>query len=718
MLSLYRSLAAALSDPPLRPEAAVVRERLLDALLWVFTFVGGVPTAVGVYVALRAGQPQFAVAYVVLYAAFLAASIGARHFAFAVKATMLLAVGTAFGVVALTRIGLSGMGLAILCAFTVLGAVLFDARVGLGMLALDIAAVAVVGRSFVNGGALADTSKLLTSQDAMAWLNACLIFTVISCLLILSPQMLRRSLDRALEAQARREQELLRAELALRESEARFRELAELLPETVFEADRDARLTFVNRAGFDTFGYAPADLATGLSTLDILRADQRELAVNRIARVMQGENVGIREYVAVRKNGTELPVLIHSGPISRDGEALGLRGLIIDVSERKRTEARLREAQKMQAVGTLAGGIAHDFNNLLMGIQGRVSLMLSEPHVEGARVDHLRAIEAHIESAAALTRQLLAFGRTPHHDMKPTLINDVVERTAQMFARARKEIVLDLKLSHDPIVVEGDRSQIEQLLLNLLVNAWQARPCDGRIAVQTRTMDILGSEAAGLDIAPGRYVSISVRDRGVGIASEVIGRIFEPFFTTKTQGEGSGLGLASAYGIARSHQGAIEVHSRPGEGAIFRVYLPLSQGQPSRPADATTSDLARGHETILLVDDEAMILNVARSMLEMLGYRVLAASGGEQALSLLHNEAVALVVLDMVMPGMSGKQTFSRLREMAPHLRVLVSSGYSAEGEAADMLASGCVGFLQKPYRLDELAQKIRSVLDAPLPVR
>ncbi|MCU0585460.1 MAG: response regulator [Desulfobacterales bacterium] len=381
--------------------------------------------------------------------------------------------------------------------------------------------------------------------------------------------------------------------------------------------------------------------------------------------------------------------------------------------ERARMEVQLQQSQKFEAIGTLAGGVAHDFNNLLMGIQGRASLMRvdlppSHPHRE-----HLRAIEDYIRSAADLTRQLLGFARGGKYEVKPLDLNELVLTTASMFGRTKKEIRIHTRLPETPLVVEADRSQIEQVLLNIYVNAWQAMPDGGELYIGAKTLVLDEALCRPHQAVPGRYHSVAITDTGIGMDAATQLRIFDPFFTTKEKGRGTGLGLASAYGIVKNHGGMITVESQKRQGATFTIYLPASDRE-ALAESSPESRLMRGSETILLVDDEEMILEVGRSMLERLGYKVHCAKNGSEALDLLkrQRDGIDLVILDLIMPGMDGGKLFDRIRELRPGLSALLSSGYAIDGQAEEILHRGCNGFIQKPFGITELSTKLRSILD------
>ena len=405
------------------------------------------------------------------------------------------------------------------------------------------------------------------------------------------------------------------------------------------------------------------------------------------------------------------------------GELRGVIEYVRDITDRKKAEEEkeklekgLLHAQKMEAIGTLAGGIAHDFNNLLMGIQGYASLMLLTTDVNHPNYNKLRSIEEQVKSGAELTGQLLGFARGGRYEIKPTDINEVIKSTSTMFGRTKKEITIHQKYQENIWPVEVDRGQIDQVLLNLYVNAWQAMPGGGEIYLETENVILDGGYAKSFSVKAGSYVKISVTDTGLGMDEKTRERIFEPFFTTKEMGRGTGLGLATVYGIIKGHNGYINVYSEKGGGTTFTIYLPSSEKEVKREVK-TPEKLLIGHETILLVDDEDVIIEVTRDILESLGYSVRSANSGHEAIEIYKadRDMIDLVILDMVMPEMGGGETFDRLKEINPDVKVILSSGYSLNGQAIRIMERGCHTFIQKPFTLLSLSQKVRDVLDNKL---
>jgi signal transduction histidine kinase len=380
--------------------------------------------------------------------------------------------------------------------------------------------------------------------------------------------------------------------------------------------------------------------------------------------------------------------------------------------QKKKLQSQLDQAQKLKSIGTLAGGVAHDFNNLLTNILGNVSLMLLDKDPHSEEYGHMKTMENNILSAAKLTQQLLGLARGGKYEVKPTDLNEIVTKSAQMFGRTKKEITIHMTCQADLWTTEVDQDQIDQVLLNLYVNAWQAMPDGGEIRLETKNVVLDELFTKRYALSAGRYVLISVADTGIGIDKSTQKQIFDPFFTTKQRERGTGLGLASSYGIIANHHGIINVYSEVGQGSIFNVYLPASNKNPVLK-QTSPAKIFKGQGRILFVDDEEIMVDIGQRILNKLGYEVVIARSGAEAIELYQAEcqSINLVLLDMIMPGMNGSETFDRLQQIDPNIKVLLSSGYSLDGDAQKILERGGRGFIQKPFSLSLLSQKINDII-------
>ena len=513
------------------------------------------------------------------------------------------------------------------------------------------------------------------------------------------------------------------ADKALQASEEKYRAIVEGLEEGYFEIDLDQNLTFFNDPLCKILGYSQNELTGKNARSFTSPATMRKMDQIYSRLQKTGEPIRVTDYDAISKTGASIALELTASLLrNSSGAPIGFRGVLRDVSERKEAEAKnrkleiqVRQAQKMESIGTLAGGIAHDFNNILMGIQGNASLMGLKTEPGHPNYEKIKNIEMYVQSGTELTRQLLGFARRGKYHAIATDVNDVINKSATMFGRTKKEIQIKMDLATDIWTVEVDRGQIEQALLNLYVNAWQAMPHGGDLYLKTENV-VLDAEFVNskpYKVDPGDYIKITVTDTGIGIDMETRERIFEPFFTTKEMGRGTGLGLASVYGVIKNHGGYINVYSEIDQGTTFTIYLPASRKKIEKQIEKTVATLALGTGTILLIDDEEMIIKVGKELLQELGYDVLSARSGQEAMELYEKNAdkIDLVIMDMIMPGMGGGETFDRLKKINPDIKVLLSSGYSINGQASKILERGCDGFIQKPFNLIQLSDKISQII-------
>ena len=509
--------------------------------------------------------------------------------------------------------------------------------------------------------------------------------------------------------------ERIRSAEAQRDSEQKFRTLVEQSPLGISLIGKGGRYKYVNPRFQEIFGYTLNDCPIGKEWFKRAYPDEsyrQKVMAAWTDDLQQSEDGQARPqvYTVTCKDGSRKR--IHFRPVTMDN---GDQFVVYeDVTERSKMEHHLQQAQRFEAIGTLAGGIAHDFNNLLMGIQGRTSLMAADLDPFHAYLEHTKAIEDYVRSATDLTKQLLGLARGGKYEVKPVDIDELVRNSANMFGRTKKEIRIHTNFHDPPPIVEVDRSQIEQVLLNLYINAWQAMSGGGDLYLETQIVSLSDAYCEPYQAKPGHYAKVSVTDNGIGMEKSTLQRIFGPFFTTKEKGRGTGLGLASAYGIIKNHDGIIMVYSEVGHGTTFNIYLPLSDKEAYQEIPSE-GKLIRGSENVLLIDDEEMILEVGKAMLEKLGYHVVVAVGGEQAIAEIQQKSteIDLVILDLIMPGMDGGMVFDRIKVIKPQIPIILSSGYAINGQANEIMKRGCNGFIQKPFNIAELSQKVRKVLNA-----
>jgi two-component system, cell cycle sensor histidine kinase and response regulator CckA len=511
-----------------------------------------------------------------------------------------------------------------------------------------------------------------------------------------------------------------RAQAQLRAVEDRYRTLVERLPAITYVAElgADGPWHYVSPQIESMLGYSPEEwLADPMSWMNCIQPEDREIALAAERNFQETHEFFYAEYRMSARDGRVLwfrdeAVLLQE----TEDHGLLMQGVLYDITAHKRLEEDLRHSQKMEAVGQLAGGVAHDFNNLLMLIQAHNERLRERlKPAEEAQEDVLQISRA-VTRAAALTRQLLAFSRKQILHVKVLDLNEVVTQVAKVLGRLIGTNI-ELSVRQGPALgrVKADPGQIEQVIVNLAVNARDAMPQGGGLRLETRNVSVKDGDFQNRDSVPaGNYVLLAVSDNGIGMNLETQSRIFEPFFTTKDPGKGTGLGLATVYGVVKQMDGAIRVDSAPGKGTTFEIYLPRVDGsQASDPVLEGKKTIDRGPqgtETILLAEDQDGIRDLVREFLRRKGYTVLFANDGEDALRIAgeHGKGVDLLLTDLIMPNVGGRDLARRLRQQHPKMRVLFMSGYAAPA------ASGGEGpVLQKPFLLDELAHKIRELLDS-----
>jgi two-component system cell cycle sensor histidine kinase/response regulator CckA len=494
----------------------------------------------------------------------------------------------------------------------------------------------------------------------------------------------------------------------LEKSERQYRGLVENAHEGIWIIAEDGTIKFANRRMEEITGetgLAGRNLAEFWDSTNY-RLVETILAQNREGQVVQ------RELEIISRKWGPVAVIMSSVPLTEDGRFLGTFAMFSDISEKKAMEKQIQQHQKMEAVATLACGVAHNFNNMLTNIMGLTGLILADTDKTSPSHADLELIEQEVMKGAALTKQLLSLGRSGKFSPQPIDLNAFLDKAARLFCRTRSNITITQDLAPRLPAVAVDAGQMEQVMLNLFVNAWQAMSHQGEMILATREVTLSEAFCEPYERPAGRYVRISLSDTGPGLDEAMAARIFEPFFTTKSTGQGTGLGLATVYAVIKHHQGIITVESKPGQGATFHIFLPASD-QPVVCETSQPLESMKGAGTILLVDDDDSVRSVAGRILAQLGYRTLLASNGVEALEIYRREGkrIDLVILDMIMPDLEGPEISRKLKEIDPAVKVLLSSGDSLNGEAQKLLEAGARGFIQKPYRIVALSRQIAAIL-------
>jgi two-component system, cell cycle sensor histidine kinase and response regulator CckA len=506
------------------------------------------------------------------------------------------------------------------------------------------------------------------------------------------------------------------AERALVESELNYRALFQESRDAVVITSREGRIIDANHAFMELFGFTEEEIRD----MDVLTVYPDPGMRKQFQQdIEQAGSLNDYEVKRRRKDGTEIDCLL-SATVRRDdkGAIIGYQGIIRDITSRKRLEKQLLQAQKMEAVGTLAGGIAHDFNNLLQVTMGFSELLLLERKETDPEYEDLRKIFEAARTGADLVQRLLAFSRQTESEQRPLDLNHQIEQARKILRRTIPRMIeIELRLSDSLSTINADPAQMEQLIMNLALNARDAMPEGGKLTISTENIT-LDDEYCSMHLGaePGAHVLVTMSDTGSGMDKETLENIFDPFFTTKAVGRGTGLGLAVVHGIVQQHCGRIICESEPGKGTTFKIHFPsLDQESNALKTAAEPIKFPRGTETILLVDDEDFVRDFGGRILGRYGYNVLEARNGKEALEIYRKEKdnISLVILDLIMPEMGGKQCMKELLEINPEVRVLVASGYESGGGPLDARQLGAAGFVRKPFNVAKILQKVRQIIDS-----
>lgn len=503
------------------------------------------------------------------------------------------------------------------------------------------------------------------------------------------------------------------AEDRLRESEQRFRTIFESAQDAIFLKDTSLKYTLVNPAMERLYNLNVVEF---MGQTDESIFSNEEAAKTRAIeqRVLQGEIV--EEELKIQSAGTKIFHSIKVPLTGKTGKINGICGFARDITATKILEAQLLQAQKMEAIGTLAGGISHDFNNLLQAILGYAQMLLMDQNVTSGNITKLKEIEKAAQRATELTSQLLAFSRKVEIHPRPVNLNQVVLQVEKLLKRTiPKMIDIELRLTEQVHTVNADPGQVEQVLLNIGVNARDAMPDGGRLIIESANVT---PDAALRKLQLGEtadeYVLLSITDSGSGMPDEVREHIFEPFYTTKQIGKGTGLGLAMAYGIVHNHGGQILCESQPGTGTTFHIYLPAIKMAADKEEKKPEEQIKKGEgEKILVIDDEEFLRELAKDMLTKNGYQVVTAGSGEAGLSLYRENSagISLIILDLIMPGMGGKHCLEEILSFNPNAKVVISSGYSVDDPSSDDILKRAFGFIQKPYNFRKMLNLLHEVI-------
>lgn len=731
---------------PIDPHAEVraVTRRMFDSLLPIVCVVGGLTVAAAIWRTQRFGWQPLIGTYLLFFSALVGVLWVQRRLPVAVVALSIGAVGFADGVVTLLGFGFASAGLLLLAASAVSVSIFLGFRAGLATTAAGLVALLAVAAWRTTSPAPLGFDAAVYLRSPAGWMTQIVHFVLLTLLLEAMVHAIRQGMTRSITlvqertaalSEANRELEAEvrsreRTERELREREAQYRLLTENMSEVLVQQDLNLAFVYISPSVERMFGYTVEeamrlDMTRAMTPESFARARSTFAAAVERARYAPPE-VQLIELEYYRKDGSTFwGELAGRLLFDADGQPVGSVGVVRDVTARRQAqeeqshlEERLRQAEKLQVLGQLAGGIAHDFNNQLAGIMGHAELLQQADSDPAALPASAQAILQCARRARDLTAKLLVFARRTPHQTRLVDLHEIAREVASILERSiDKRVELHLELTAPRPLVLGDATALQNALLNLCLNARDAMPSGGVLTVRTEQ---LGAESAreltSSDLPDGvAYLAVSVADTGIGIAPEALSRLFEPFYTTKPLGEGTGLGLPAVHGTASAHQGAVGVRTRLGEGTVLSLVLPLAEAT-SGPSERGTTDVATGAARVLVVDDEPAVREVVRLALERIGCQVTMAAAGTEAIELYRNRRseIDLVLLDLMLPGMSGAEVFRALRALCPEVRVLLMSGHSEEGTEADLLRAGALRLLRKPFSLAELGTEVASALVGP----
>jgi PAS domain S-box-containing protein len=503
-----------------------------------------------------------------------------------------------------------------------------------------------------------------------------------------------------------------RAEKELKESERRFKDLANLLPACVCEIDTEGKFTYVNRQSFEFTGYSQEDVDRGLTAMDLIVPEDRERLARNFKRVLMGNRHNGAEYRVLKKDGSVANVIIYSNSIKHDGKPVGLRGIVVDITDKKRLEEFATRAQRLETAGRIAGQVAHDFNNLLgplMAYPELISGMLPQDHQAHK---YLNDMDLAASKMSEINQQLLTLGRRGHYNQHPQNLNDILRQVINQMKSVPQTLTVETELAPDLMTVNGGEAQLFRAISNLVSNARDAVGDHGRLTISTENIYVDKPFGYLEKIPRGEYVRLTVADSGDGIPATILPLMFDPFFTTKRtdRKRGSGLGLSIVHAVMEDHNGHIDCETETGTGTRFHLYFPASR---EIVRSVSEEAIVGGTESVLVVDDDQTQRGVTQNLLDNLGYQVTLAANGEEALELMRSGTFDLLVLDMIMPdGIDGAETYEKALEIRPGQKAIVVSGYAESNRIQVAQELGAKVFVRKPVTLRSLAKAVRMELD------
>ena len=709
------------SPPETNREIQQILRTLLDLFINIFLIIGFIPVVGSVSRVLQHGwKPQMFI-HIGVFLFFLIIAQNKRKLSIQFIAWFITLFLIINGFSNMASFGLASMA-TLSFIFSIVFATLFiGMKAGISITVFITAGFTVMAWVICSNIHPMNFNTDIYLRSWSTWFAQLSFFVITAILIIVFISGLLSHLLSTLNKLRKRTDEVFDTNSLLVESEQKISTIVRTAPDSIITTDLNGNITSGNKAALELFDVASKDELKGTSLSELMMIDDKERILRDIERLKEGQIIKAVPYAVLTKNGVTRQARLSAAALKNsNGITYGLLGMLQDVSDTIQMEEQLRQSEKMQAIGQLAGGVAHDFNNQLAGIMGYADLLREEVREDPAKSHYADNILIATKRASDLTNQLLAFSRKGKYLSIPVDIHHIIAEVITILQRTiDRRITIRQHLESRSPTVTGDPTQLQNAILNIALNSRDAMPDGGELVFVT--CDVFYSQhiciSETFDLNPGAHISLRISDTGSGMNQTIQKKIFEPFFTTKEQGKGTGMGMASVYGTVKNHCGAIEIESAPGKGTILTLLLPLRNRDivPEEPPDDTAhSDDNKQGAHILLVDDEDLVIGIARSMLEKSGYTVTVCRNGKDAVDFFRSNRplIDLVLLDLMMPVMNGRDTFRVLREIDPQVKVVISSGYSIDSEAQSLLDNGAGDFIQKPYRRNELERIIQQVLN------